>query len=150
MKIIFLRRDRSIFGTLIRWWTLSPYSHCELLFSDGSTFSAQPGVGTRFWRVPAAEQGSWDVLEYDVLPTEEAHIRVLCLEEKGRSYDWFGIIWSQVFFLRREHPDRWFCSEVCAAFLKSVRANTFGEACSYNPGSLFTRLLAVGARRATF
>ena len=45
MRVAFYKGEGNFFDKLIRWWTKSSYSHCELIFSDGIFFSADPRDG---------------------------------------------------------------------------------------------------------
>lgn len=64
-----------IYNILVRWWTQSPYSHCELVFSDGISASASfLDKGVRF-----------KYIEYD--PTKWDFVDVEGDEEKARQ--WF-------------------------------------------------------------
>lgn len=149
MRVIFLKNDPSLFARLIRLWTWSPYSHSELLFRDGLIFSAH-ARGTSFNQVVPEYYSDWDVLEVPVSEADEARIRAFCVAEAGCSYDWYGIVVSQVIGLRREHADKWFCSEVCAAALKLVDGRLRRKACTYSPAGLYKALVASGATPASF
>jgi len=150
LRVIFLKKDASIFARLIRLWTWSPYCHSEILFSDGSTFSSHAGFGTRFGRVPFMQEPRWDVLEVSMPEEDEQRVRTFCTGELGCGYDWWGILASQVLGLRREHPHKWFCSEACAAGLKLVGFPLRQLPCMYSPGGLYKALLQLGAVRSHF
>ena len=145
MRFLFEKNNPSFFDILIRWWTRSPYSHVELLFSDGQKFSAVPGVGTRFAPASPIESQCWDIL---VLPTtveQEAKIRAFCEREVGCKYDWRGIFFSQIIRMRRHCMGRWFCSEVCTAGMQAGGFMPSATPCTLSPGQFNTRLKEIGA-----
>jgi hypothetical protein len=116
----------------VRFWTRSPYSHCELVFSDGWAASASfIDGGVRFKQI-AFDPDNWDFIELPV-----------SLERAAR--DWFGShvgepydVWGNVRFLippLRDSANAWFCSEAFAASLGMP------EPWRYDPGTL-SRVLA--------
>lgn len=142
MKIAFQKRDTRVFAWLIKLWTLSKYSHCEIVFSNGVAFSSHvANGGTRFISFLSPSPRVWDFIEISTSPQEEAELRVWCQDELNCKYDWLGIFFSQVLPLRREHPNRWFCSEVCAAAVQRLlRLPQNPPACTYSPGGLYRKL----------
>lgn len=145
MKIAFQKRDTGVFAWLIKLWTWSKYSHCEVVFSDGTAFSSHiANGGTRFISFLSPSPRVWDFIEIPASRQEEDEIRAWCEFELNCKYDWFGIFFSQVLPLRREHPDRWFCSELCATVVqKLLRLPTRPPACAYSPGGLYRELREV-------
>ena len=96
---------------IISWWTWGPYSHCELVFSDGEAFSASPrDGGTRFKAIEFVPE-RWDFIEVEV--RDENELREWCKTQDGRKYDWLGIL-GFIFSIRRlDDKDKWYCSEIC-------------------------------------
>lgn len=130
---------------LIRWWTKSPYSHCEVII-DGLMFSAHPREGgTRFAAIPNMSPDDWDILYVPTGPTEDRMLLDFCHAELGCKYDWFGIIFSQIIRLQREHKSKWFCSEVCAAVIQRLGLMRNAKPCTFSPGKLHKRLREAGA-----
>lgn len=142
MKIMFQKQDIGIFSWLIRLWTFSKHSHCEVLFSDGLAFSSHVADhGTRFIDMRFPSPRRWDIIEIPTTVEEEVAIKALCYEELNCSYDWLGIFLSQVLPLRRQHPDRWFCSEFCAMVAQKLgRLPGRPPAHAYSPGGLYRAL----------
>ena len=146
MKVAFQKNDHSFFAGLIRWWTRSPYSHCELLFDDGVMFSSHIAQhGTRFWTPGILSANVWDVYHIPTTLEEDIRVRAFCGSELGCSYDWIGILFSQFIRLQREHPRKWFCSEICAAALQKVGLLTGAKPCTFSPGKLHKRIKEHGA-----
>ena len=97
--------------------------HCELVFNGderhGLAFSANYRKefipGTRFYEgIDFGVPGMWRMVELD--PTLASKAFDFCVKEQGCVYDFLGILvgWT---WNRRPSPEKWFCSEVCAAAL---------------------------------
>lgn len=112
MKIAFYKAEYGdCWDKLVALWTWGPYSHCELVFSDGECFSASPrDGGTRFKNIEFVPE-RWDFLEIPVRDEEE--IREWCRTQEGRKYDWLGILGFILTIRRLEDRDKWYCSEIC-------------------------------------
>ncbi|MEM6407876.1 MAG: hypothetical protein AAF700_05605 [Pseudomonadota bacterium] len=48
----------------------------------------------------------------------------------GKGYDYWGLLMTQFINMRRHHPDRWFCSKLCA------KAMGLADPHTYAPGDL--------------
>jgi hypothetical protein len=145
VKVAFQKHDSTFFAGLIRWWTKSPYSHCELLFDDGLMFSSHVAQGgTRFWTPGILSANTWDIYLLPTTLEEDIQIRAFCGAELGCGYDWKGILFSQFIRLQREHPSKWFCSEICAAALQRIDRVMGSKPCTFSPGKLHKRLKEAG------
>lgn len=141
MKIFFRKRNNKFYALLIRAWTGGPYSHVELQFSDGKAFSSdEADNGARFKDI-AFTTDQWDCLTLPMDAHTENLVRVFCVAEKGSPYDWRGISFSFLPIpIGWQHPNRWFCSEVCAAAIQIagyVRGHT---PASLSPNGLYKLL----------
>ncbi|MDD2828067.1 MAG: hypothetical protein PHW18_00660 [Sulfuricurvum sp.] len=111
ISIVFYKGEGTLAEKLIRLWTKSPYAHCEFGRSDGLFHS-----NDRFRfisRTHAMEINplDWDVCEIE-LPCEIIdRVEKRQLKKNGTSYDWVGIVFSQVFRLGWHSKKRWFCSK---------------------------------------
>lgn len=66
-----------LFNRLCRWWLHGPYSHSELVFSDGMCASCSwLDGGARLKRIEF-EPARWDLVEIDATPEQEAMARAL-------------------------------------------------------------------------
>jgi len=102
-----------LFNRAIRWWTRGPFSHVELVFSDGVSASAS-GVdhGVRF-RTIDFNPARWIVVP---VAGDEAEARRWFEANAGKGYDYLGLFG----FLWRPYDggrDKFFCSEAVAAAL---------------------------------
>lgn len=100
------------------------YSHVELAFdkvvkSDGSylCFSSSPREGkVRFKQIEITDH--WRVIDLDVSLEEEQRIYSMAFDYVGAKYDYYGIIFWYVFFwVKKQHDDRWWCSEIVSYLL---------------------------------
>lgn len=110
MKIAFYKGKGMWADSLIRWWTKGPYSHCELVFTDGvwGTAFYQGGL---LLRPRTVADTDWDYV--DLPASLEADARKWFEQHKGKAYDYLGLARFVFGFL---HPsrDKWFCSRACA------------------------------------
>lgn len=97
----------------VRWWTRGPFSHVELVFSDGLAASAS-GVdhGVRFKDI------QFDLARWVLVPIDgdEAQSRDWFKANLGKGYDYlglFGFLWRPY----NGERDRFFCSEAVALAL---------------------------------
>ena len=101
-----------IYNRLVRWIGRGPYSHCELIFSDGMAASASwMDGGVRFKKIEF-DPDRWDFID---LPLElEASARLWFAEHAGQGYDLMGNL-RFLFGIVRESAGKWFCSEALGA-----------------------------------
>lgn len=136
MKIAFYRAwagGGSTMDKLVSLWTRSPYSHCELIFSDGTSFSSSSrDGGVRFKQVKYVS-GRWDVMLFE---TEyEVEMRQWCDSQLGKKYDYLGILSHVIMLPFIQDNSRWYCSEICSAALQI--GNFYCGKTTISPGCLF-------------
>lgn len=92
---------------MIRWWTNSKYSHCEL-YVDKNLIGISSNEGVRI-KKEILNPNKWDLLtipkKYDV-----DYINFFN-KTKGKKYDWLGIILSNVFNRGIHNKNKYTCSE---------------------------------------
>lgn len=113
MKLALYKGKGQVGNALIRWWTRSPYSHCEIVIGEMSYSSSLMDGGVRAKRIDH-NPAHWDFV---ALPWAEPHrVESLMCDTHGEPYGWLDLLWRQV--LNRPGDARgWFCSEWCAAAL---------------------------------
>jgi len=118
MGLIYLalyKGHGTLLNRLIRFWTRSIYSHCELVMPDGRWLSASAmDGGVRAKRIEL------DLAHWDLIPVPWAdanRIEQLFRANQGRGYDWLGLLGSQFLPITIDNKRRMFCSEFCAAGL---------------------------------
>ena len=111
---------------LIRWWTKSPYSHCELVVDGVAYSSSVQDGGVRAKRIEF-NPAHWDFVD---LPwaDPDAVLHYFRMTD-GEPYGWVDLLWRQV-FNRPGDALGAFCSEWCAAALGLTNPQ------QYSPGTL--------------
>jgi hypothetical protein len=137
----------NIVDACIRWWTGSRYSHCELIFTDGSWFScATDGAMHVRFRDPATvPQGAdflnnWDIIRVPVVAAAEAKMRPYALSLVGEAYDWEDIVGSLIVPAGLHKADRQDCSRVVATILLIGGIPLTQKPWWYSPGNLYREL----------
>ena len=104
-----------LYNRLGRWLDHGPYSHCELVFSDGMSASASfMDHGVRIKFIGYTSVDCWDFVD---LPEQyELDARRWFMKHHGAEYDVMGNI-NAMFGFVPHSPDKWFCSEAIAASL---------------------------------
>lgn len=113
---------------VIRLWTLSPVSHCEFIFSDGT--SIYPAVETGHVILVRRKQYSWEyVYDIDITAEQEAQLRSWAEERIGVKYDFTALAPFNVLIPRKKktwnEDNIWMCSEFCAAGLELLDIKLF-------------------------
>lgn len=113
MKLALYKGKGRIGNALIRWWTRSIYSHCELVIGDLAYSSSMMDGGVR-GKIIEFDPEHWDFIE---LPwADTIGVMLLYSQTRDQPYGWLDLLWRQV--LNRPGDSRgWFCSEWCAAAL---------------------------------
>lgn len=123
MGLIYLavyKGEGKLFNRLIRLWTRSRYSHCELVMPDGRWLSASAMDGG-----VRAKHIELDFEHWDLIPLPWANAKLIESvfdRHEGKGYDWLGILLAQFLPLGIDSKRRMFCSEFCAAALGLQRA----------------------------
>jgi hypothetical protein len=122
MKTLTLWSQKRVSGSwyrracacFIKAWTRGIYSHSELQFPNGKSFSSRKdGVSFRLIDYNDAS-GLWDALGFQVSDDEYDHICVRATEICGEGYDWWGLALDQVFRTHLHRDCDWWCSEAIA------------------------------------
>ncbi len=140
VQLALYKGKGQIGNALIRWWTRSPYSHCELVLGGYCYSSSVMDKGVRRKRVGTGEDEislsaeHWDLIQ---LPAaDSAAVIEHFLRTDPDSYGWPSLIMSQVFNRNRQVEHAAFCSEWCAAALglpnpASYSPHTIGGLCGW-------------------
>lgn len=117
-----------LYNRLGRYLDGGPYSHCEMVFSDGvSGSSSFLDKGVRFKEIGYSSVGCWDFLPitYPRLLGGEVKIRQWFKDHEGEPYDILGNIRFGIGFVR-ESADKSFCSEAIMASVGYEEAYRYG------------------------
>lgn len=128
IQLALYKAPGDLYDRLIRIWTRSPYSHCELVLEDGRFASSSPRDGGVRAKLIEPDPPIWDFLP---LPwVREEVVEELLQAEQGAGYDWVGVLGSQILPVGIQSKSRWFCSEFCAQVIGLEQPQR------YSPGSL--------------
>lgn len=119
VKVIFYKAEGKFMDKLIRWYTKSQYSHCELLCSDGRIFSSDGWNDNGVRYSTNYNLNNWDILTIPLKDEMRRHLRDWCDSMVGQGYDWTGLARFVLPFIP-QMDNRWFCSELCGAALRYV------------------------------
>ncbi len=113
MEVWFYIGKGRLFDRLIRWYTKSKFSHCEIVI-DGMASSADAWTN-RVRAIPASgfNPANWEKIQ---VASDAIKATTFVSSQLGKKYDWLGILG---FFLpvKLQNSNRWYCSEFCAAAL---------------------------------
>lgn len=125
MKVVFTS-SYSIGGWIIRVGTRSEWSHCDMLFDDGTLIGSTGAHGVEKITLDERFNGPYDIYKYRIdeiklTPEEEAKAREFAEAQVGKPYDFtavfaFALPWRENWSAKR----KWFCSELIAAAINST------------------------------
>lgn len=130
---------RGIYNRLVRLWERGPYSHCELVFSNGTSGSASfMDGGVRIKKI------EFDLDKWDIIPLPN-HLEAGALayfdDHIGESYDLMGNLHLVIGFFPEGRRKK-FCSEAIAGALGVPDPWRFG------PNSLYSLLFTLSINGA--
>jgi hypothetical protein len=103
-----------IYNRAVRLRGRGPYSHVELVFSDGmAASSSYMDGGVRFKQIDFSD-GNWDFV--DLPAAWEPAARQWFTDHLGKAYDLMGNVFLAVGFFP-DSADKYFCSEAAGAAL---------------------------------
>lgn len=114
MKLAFYKGPGNWTDKLIRYWTESKYSHCEIVINGLWYTSSWYDGGVRRLQLDY-NPDNWDFIE--LTGYDESVVIDFYHNTKGMPYDLKGIILSQILPLNKNSKAKWFCSEWCATAL---------------------------------
>lgn len=118
MKLAFYQARGTWVDRVIRWRTNGPYSHVELVFSDGVSFSAKPREGVRFTSLIQWIAGDWFFVEIPAAYNEPL-VRRWAERQLGKRYGYWELARFLFPFLPVLAGEK-FCSQVCLNALKQT------------------------------
>lgn len=133
MKVAFYKGKTRLFNKLVRWWTRGPYSHVEIVFSDGLSYSSSYiDGGVRSKRIRFDER-LWDFVQLDD-QLDESTIRMRAEKMIGSGFDVMGLFG---FIMRRvsHSKNRLFCSEFV------MRCLGYSDPWRFDPNTAYSVIL---------
>ena len=127
MKVALYKGTRpglqGIYSRITRWLDCGPYSHVELVFSDGTSASSSFIDGGVRFKTITYNPAHWDFIE--VPSYRENAARYWFREHCGQPYDLWGNVRFMFGFVR-DSKSKWFCSEAVMAALGYREAYRYG------------------------
>lgn len=121
-----LRGLSKIIPKVIKWWTKSEYFHVEVIVNGVSARTAPfLGLDTYLRNTEKDNNSGWDIIYFPTKSSINKEILDFVRQEEGSGYDWLGIFLAQFFNAKREHPDKWFCSELTSKILEMAGHKKF-------------------------
>jgi len=128
IRLAMYKGKGKIGNALIRAWTNSQYSHCELVNSRGICYSSSiMDAGVRKKQIEMSTD-SWDFIDIPWITDED--LDEYFEKTDHHKYAFFGLLSSQFLNLGIPSKNAKFCSEWCAECIKIPTPSI------YNPASL--------------
>lgn len=112
MRLAFFRGSGDWITKAIRLLTRGPYSHVELVFSDGARFSASGRVPAGVWFTHEPHGSDWDFLCIPATPDQERIARTFAAVLEGSAFQWRGLFRFLFPFVGDAPKSHWYCSEL--------------------------------------
>ena len=110
VQLAMYKAKGDFFNGLIRWWTGSQYSHCELVVR-GTCYSSSVRDGGVRAKVMALSSDKWNVID---LPwADDDAVTDWFIAHERDSYGWLDLLTGQLLGMQRDHRGV-FCSEASA------------------------------------
>jgi len=144
MKIAFYKafqKKATMLDNLIAVFTFGRYSHVELYFSNGESFSISPREGESRFKVIDYTPEAWDILDLKLTEDEEKKLYAIAKNEYlGFKYDYIGAVFSASPVCIQK-DERLFCSEVATNIIRRNRRYYFlRDGCRYSPNELYKKI----------
>lgn len=122
VQLLMYKGKGKIGNALIRWWTKSEYSHCEIRIGSLCYSSSLTDGGVRS-KVIEVKPENWDIIELN--PEIACSVLALFKQTKGKGYSYLDLLLAQIFNTARNRSSKDFCSEWCARALRLPNATTY-------------------------
>ena len=114
------------------------YSHVELIFSNGESFSVSGRDGGARFKEISYDPEVWDIKEITITEYNEDRIREDAEALVGTEYDYVGALSSIFPFCIKKNNKRLFCSETTVNLInKYYGYKELKDGCKYSPSKLF-------------
>jgi len=137
VRLAFYRGPGDWITRTIRVLTRGPYSHVEIVFSDGVRFSASGRMpaGVRFDHERHGE--GWDYLSIPATPEQERIARTFAAVLEGSAFKWRGLYRFIAPWLGDGPNSDWYCSELALWMLQRCFGMFEGVPLKISPNALY-------------
>lgn len=122
MQLAMYKGKGLLGNAVVRWWTDSPYSHCELVIGGYCYSSSLMDKGVRRKQIILKPE-NWMLVSLS--PALESGALAYFEKTKDESYSWLDLARSQVFNSGADEAGASFCSDWCAAALGLPNSTTY-------------------------
>lgn len=109
LEIVFYKSNYAWWSRLIKWWTNSKYSHCELYINNEYLMGISTEQNVRI------KKQELNPLKWDRVVIEDKDlyniVNKFYEDTKGLKYDWKAIILCNIFNRRMNNKNKYTCSE---------------------------------------
>jgi hypothetical protein len=133
-----------LFNGLIRRWTDSPYSHCELVVNGMCYSSSIRDGGVRCKEF--VNSPNWDL--FDLPWVDEYKVTKYYFDTFGTKYGWSDLINRHIFKLPISNGSGQFCSEWCADALQIPNARDYSPQTLYDLVKFINSKLLIAQKKA--
>ncbi len=135
MKIAFYR-GTSLLDKLILFFSRGGYSHCSILFDNGSMIESKPFIGVQKCDTIFSSlkcDTKVDIFEVNTNRKQDKIIMDFLKNQIGKGYDYLSAIGFIVYSTNegRKSYGRWFCSELVFSAFKKAGINLFERVSSW-------------------
>jgi len=135
MKVAFYKaftKKSTLLDKVIGLFTYGKYSHCELVFSSGLSFSISPRDNQARFKVINFDDTQWDFIELKLC--NEQGIAQKASKLIGKKYDYVGALFSAIPGAHIQKENKLFCSETVAYLIGLEDPHL------YSPNDLYRKL----------
>lgn len=147
ISVALYKGDYNFISKLIRWWTSSKYSHCELFVEENGKaylIGISNDNGVRIEIKDTINHNKWDFYE---LKTQDIgvlfnHVKSFYDKTKNKKYDFKNIFLSQIFNRKKHDKNKYTCSEWVSECLDSYYNKAYPKKYHlYSPQSVFEYII---------
>lgn len=135
MKIAFYKafcKNSTILDNLVGIFSMGPYSHVELVFSSGLSFSISPRENSARFKYIDFNPDHWEIIDIRVTDTQEEYLMDLARLCEGKKYDYIGAL-ASITPVCIQKTNKVFCSELCVNLLNKAGIHRLNDGCRYSP-----------------
>lgn len=134
VEIAFYKSDKTLLDKGIRFFSKSPYSHCEIIIDRLHSISASGRDGgvriKKYEDMNFNDTNKWDIYKLKVNNIKSDEL-VKFVEEYKYKYDFISIILYHMLRIPINIKKKYICSEYCyMIILKHLQGNDFYNVCN--------------------